>query len=99
MAKYADACNLFGSSPSDVQHKLEVLRGHCDNEGRDYDAISKTIIGRVDPSGDVSEFLKEMEEYAALGIDLVEVAPSMPDPVRFTEQLGEKLVRPLAEIG
>jgi F420-dependent oxidoreductase-like protein len=99
VAKHADACNLFGSSVADVKHKLEVLRGHCDAEGRDYDAIEKTIVGRVDPSGDVSDFLKEMEEYAALGIDLVEVAPLMPDPARFVSQLGEKVIRPLAEIG
>ena len=50
VAKYADACNLFGTSVADVKHKLEVLRGHCDAEGRDYDAITKTIIGRVDPT-------------------------------------------------
>src|ERR1700730_2777612 len=99
VAKSADACNLFASSTADVSHKLDVLRAHCDAEGRDYDAIEKTIIGRVDPSGDVSEFLGEMEEYAKLGIDLVEVAPAMPDPARFVTLLGEKVVRPLAEIG
>ena len=99
VAKYADACNLFGSSVADVSHKLDVLRGHCDAEGRDYDAIEKTIVGRVDPEGDVSDFLSEMEEYARLGVDLVEVAPAMPDPVRFVTLLGEKVVRPLAEIG
>jgi F420-dependent oxidoreductase-like protein len=99
VAQYADACNLFGSSPADVSHKLDVLRAHCDAEGRDYDAIEKTIIGRVDPAGDVGDFLTEMEEYAKLGIDLVEVAPAMPDPARFVTLLGEKVVRPLAEIG
>jgi F420-dependent oxidoreductase-like protein len=99
VAKYGDSCNLFGAGTDVVAHKLDVLRGHCDAEGRDYDAIEKTIVGRVDPSGDVSGFLKEMEEYAALGIDLVEVAPAMPDPARFVAQLGEKVVRPLAEIG
>src|ERR1700742_3530730 len=91
VAKYADSCNLFASSTDDVAHMLDVLRGHCDAEGRDYDAIEKTIIGRVDPSGDVSDFLRDMEAYAKLGIDLVEVAPLMPDPVRFTVQLGEKV--------
>jgi F420-dependent oxidoreductase-like protein len=99
VAKYADACNLFGTSPEFVKGKLDVLRAHCDAEGRDYDAIQKTIIGRVDPSGDVSDFLKEMEEYAKLGVDLVEVAPLMPDPAGFVRQLGEKVTRPLAEIG
>ena len=99
VAKYADACNLFAFGMDEVRHKLDVLRGHCDAEGRDYDAIEKTIIARVDPSGDVSGFLREMAEYAALGIDLVEVAPAMPDPAGFTALLGEKVVRQLGELG
>jgi F420-dependent oxidoreductase-like protein len=99
VAQYADACNLFSSSTADVRHKLDVLRGHCDVLGRDYGRIQKTIIAQVDPYGDPAEFLKSMEEYAALGIDLVEVAPAMPDPVRYVTLLGEKVVRPLAEIG
>ena len=99
VAKYADACNLFGTSVDFVKQKLDVLRAHCDAEGRDYDAIEKTIIGQVDPSGDVSEFLKQMEEYAKIGVDLVEVAPRMPDPAQFVTQLGAKVIRPLAEIG
>src|SRR3984957_16146405 len=98
VAKYADACNLFGSGVEQVAHKLDVLRGHCDTEGTDYDRIEKTIIGRLAPA-DPDAFLKEMEQYAALGIDLVELAPTMPDPAGFVAMLGEKIVRPLAEIG
>ena len=44
VARYGDACNLFGSSSADVEHKLDVLRRHCDDVGRDYTEISKTII-------------------------------------------------------
>ena len=40
-----------------------------------------------------------MEQYDALGIDLVELAPAMPDPAGYVTMLGEKIVRPLAEIG
>ncbi len=32
VAKYADACNLFGG-PAQVAHKLAVLRRHCDDRG------------------------------------------------------------------
>ena len=81
-------CSL--DQPEEVKRKLDVLRGHCDAVGRDYDAIEKTIIGRVDPHGDVNEFLAAMEQYAALGVDLVEVAPTMPDPARFVTKLGER---------
>jgi len=44
VAQYADACNLFAADPSVIKHKLDVLRGHCDDVGRPYDAIAKTII-------------------------------------------------------
>jgi F420-dependent oxidoreductase-like protein len=99
VAQYADACNLFATSPEETKRKLDILRGHCDAVGRDYDSIQKTILGRVDPSGDVTEFLSAMEQYAALGVSLVEVAPLMPDPARFVTQLGQKVVAPLASIG
>jgi len=42
VAKYGDACNLFGGERDVVAHKLEVLKGHCETEGRDYDEIQKT---------------------------------------------------------
>ena len=41
VARYAQACNLFASA--DLEHKLDVLRRHCEAEGRDYDEIEKTV--------------------------------------------------------
>jgi F420-dependent oxidoreductase-like protein len=41
VARWADACNLFGD-PATVKHKLDVLRGHCDKEGRDFNTIERT---------------------------------------------------------
>ncbi|MCB2720337.1 LLM class flavin-dependent oxidoreductase, partial [Listeria monocytogenes] len=35
VAQYGDACNLFGATPDEVAHKLEVLRGDCADVGRD----------------------------------------------------------------
>lgn len=40
VARYAQACNLFAGP--DLARKLDVLRAHCDTEGRDYDEIEKT---------------------------------------------------------
>ena len=51
MARYADACNVFGS-PDQVRHKYAVLRAHCETEGRDYDSIEKTNLTSVAISPD-----------------------------------------------
>ena len=41
MARHADRSN-FGGKPHEFAHKCEVLKGHCDAVGRDYDEITKT---------------------------------------------------------
>src|SRR5689334_18751843 len=46
VAKYADACNLFPGP--DVQHKLDVLKAHCETVGRDYQEIEKTVLFNFD---------------------------------------------------
>jgi len=48
VAKYADMCNVSSDSPEGVKHRFEVLRGHCEAVGRDYNAIERTIVGRFD---------------------------------------------------
>ena len=49
VAQYADACNLFdtGLGPEGIPHKLDVLRGHCEDVGRPYDEISTTCLARL----------------------------------------------------
>lgn len=42
VAQYADWWNLPGGTFANYAHKLDVLRGHCDSVGRDYDSIVKT---------------------------------------------------------
>jgi F420-dependent oxidoreductase-like protein len=45
VARLGDACNVFGD-PDAVRHKYEVLRGHCEAVGRDYEQIERTnVIG------------------------------------------------------
>ena len=47
-AKYADACNLvYQGDISAIRSKLEVLKRHCEAEGRDYDEIERTVLTGV----------------------------------------------------
>ncbi|MCL4507859.1 MAG: LLM class flavin-dependent oxidoreductase [Chloroflexi bacterium] len=42
VAQYADWWNLPGGTYENYRSLLDVLRGHCDTVGRDYDSIVKT---------------------------------------------------------
>jgi F420-dependent oxidoreductase-like protein len=97
VARYADACNVFGSSPADVAGKLDVLRSHCEAEGRDYDRIEKTVLAVIPALADVDAFLAAAREYAALGVTELEVMPDR-HPVEFAEQIAERVLPGLADI-
>ena len=97
VARYADGCNPFTRSPEELAHKLEVLRAHCDEVGRDYEAISKTI-NHFAPIPDASAFARQMRPMADLGVDMVELIPFGPDPVGFVERVGTEVVPRLAEL-
>jgi F420-dependent oxidoreductase-like protein len=43
VARLADACNVFGN-PAEVAQKFEILRGHCETQQRNYDAIERTNV-------------------------------------------------------
>ena len=90
-ARYGDASNLFGSSPADVAHKLEVLRSHCEAEGRDYDRIQKTVLAVRPVLADVDGFLAAAGEYAALGVTELEVMPDR-HPVEFATEIAERVL-------
>jgi F420-dependent oxidoreductase-like protein len=90
-ARYGDACNLFGSSPDDVAHKLDVLRSHCGDEGRDYDRITKTVLAVRPVLADVEGFLAAAAEYAALGVTELEVMADR-HPVEFATEVAERVL-------
>jgi F420-dependent oxidoreductase-like protein len=100
VAKYADACNLFGGEPAEIEHKLDVLKGHCENEGRDYGEIEKTIIFGGNPLDDVDGFLGAMDAMAKLGIDKVWVSNNkIEDPPAWADEVCAQTVVRLGELG
>jgi alkanesulfonate monooxygenase SsuD/methylene tetrahydromethanopterin reductase-like flavin-dependent oxidoreductase (luciferase family) len=98
VARYADACNLFGTSPADVAHKLDVLREHCAAEERDYHSIDKTVLVMRPALVDVDAFLAEVADYAALGVTEVQTMPDR-DPVEFVNGVAERVVPKIAALG
>jgi F420-dependent oxidoreductase-like protein len=97
VAKYADACNLFATSPAEVAHKLDVLRRHCDDVGRDESTIHKTIMVSAPPT-DVDEFIKGMAEYTGMGVGTVILIPPGDGPAAWIDRVGAPIATRLAEL-
>ena len=99
VAQYADACNIIGE-PDVIRHKLDVLKGHCEAVGRDYNSIEKTILGTVHlapgqmSAGDV---IRHCEELAALGVD--HAIFNMPNVHEITplETFGREIIPQVAK--
>lgn len=100
VARYADACNLFASTPEEVRHKLDVLRGHCETERRDYDTVLKTITysGDAATEGDLDGLLRDLTGYTGLGIDTVILAPRLGETAAWIERFVAPAVSRLAEL-
>lgn len=73
VARHADACNLFTHQGLDaVRHKLDVLRRHCEAEGRPFEAIEKTSLSTVRPGSQGSsapELVATCRALAEAGIE------------------------------
>lgn len=99
VAKYAQACNLFLND--ELEHKLDVLRGHCEREGRDYDDIEKTVMFGIDPGENgegIDQLIDKLTRLADLGIS--EVHGTVPRVWEITplELLGREVVPAVADL-
>src|SRR5688572_22303735 len=54
VARYADACNVFGA-PDMLRHKFDILRAHCEDVGRDYNTIERTNLSTISITPDGSK--------------------------------------------
>ncbi|GAA1938229.1 LLM class F420-dependent oxidoreductase [Amycolatopsis minnesotensis] len=91
VAKYADACNVFDipDGGKTVRHKLSVLARHCEDVGRPYAEVEKTISTRLAPGESAAEFAGRCAEFAEWGIDHTVVISAGPWSVAGIETLGK----------
>ena len=97
VAEHADACNLFASH--DLAHRLDVLRAHCADVGRDYDEIEKTVLLPLDPGpngGNISNLVSQLGYLANLGIDSVYGPVPRADQLTPLRLLGRHVIPAIA---
>ncbi len=99
VARYAQACNLFPGP--DLAHKLDVLRAHCENEGRDYEEIEKTcyFIFDVGEKGEkAGEVVDQLGQFAELGFQTAIGAVADVWRVSPLETIGSKVIPAVANL-
>jgi F420-dependent oxidoreductase-like protein len=101
VAQYADVWNSTDSEIDVLTHKIDVLTRHCDTVGRDVAEIRKTVGVLEDPFEDLDGYLRKLERFSALGIDMIHAGPmpGAPDPAGFVKRVGDEVMPKLAEIG
>jgi F420-dependent oxidoreductase-like protein len=93
VAQYAQACNLFASP--ELPHKLDVLRRHCADLGRDYDDIEKTVMMRFQPGANgenIDSMLEQLRELADLGVSEVHGSVEHVSQLTPLELMGEHVI-------
>jgi F420-dependent oxidoreductase-like protein len=99
VARYAQACNLFPGP--DLARKLDVLRGHCEAEGRNYDEIEKTVyfIFDVGPKGEKSnEVVDQLGGLAEMGFSAAIGAVANVWDVTPLEVIGSEVIPAVANL-
>jgi F420-dependent oxidoreductase-like protein len=98
VAQYADACNIFGGA-DEIAAKLDVLRRHCDEVGRDPNEIEVTAMYRDMPEGaSVDEVVRGAEALARVGVSSLVTGPMGDDPAGWLESTFGPAMEALAAI-
>jgi F420-dependent oxidoreductase-like protein len=99
VARYADACSLRPSP--EIPKKLDVLRRHCEAEGRDYDSIEKTCAFAFDVGerGEkVGEVIGGLRWLASMGIETVIGFVPGVDRIAPLEVIGREVIPAVADL-
>jgi F420-dependent oxidoreductase-like protein len=98
VARYADACSLRPGP--EIPRKLDVLRRHCEEEGRDYGSIEKTCAFAFDvgEGGEkAEELVRRLRWLGGMGIDTVIGMVPGVDRISPLEIIGRKVLPVVAD--
>ena len=101
VAKYADACNIPAMDPGEVRRKLDILRQHCEREGRNYDDIEKTVITvmNVGPDGSQSgQLIEQLGRLSEAGVQTAIGALIGVENIKPIEIMGRDVIPQAARL-
>lgn len=100
VAQYGDACNLFETDTATLQQKLDALKAHCQQLGRNFDEIEKTSLSTAHltaGSDTVESVLSRLKTLSELGI--THAIFNMPNVYDITplETFGKEIIPAVAD--
>ena len=115
VAKYADACNLHLGTPLSgytqqsqdnyqnrrerLTRKFRVLRQHCEEVGRAYDEIERTVLGAIKIAPgvmSVSEIVELCQELAEIGVQHIIFNMENDHEIEPIEIIGQEVIPQVA---
>lgn len=86
-------------NPEELTHKLDVLKGHCEDLGRDYEEIERTILVFSDLNEQTpAELLELCRTYASLGFQHVQIFVRGVHELEPLHVLGREVIPAVAEL-
>jgi alkanesulfonate monooxygenase len=95
-ARYANAVNFFGGIGSEqLQHKLDILRRHCEQAGTDFDSIEKTVqvqFNVADGEDTPEAIIERLRALAALGFTRAIGSVKGVETLQPLEVIGREII-------
>jgi F420-dependent oxidoreductase-like protein len=102
VAKYADASNITGQVGADgLRRKYEILREHCEREGRNYDDIERTVLWIMNPGTNgenAGELVEQFGSMAAAGAQTIIGSVGGVDNITPLEVIGRDVIPQVAKL-
>jgi hypothetical protein len=90
-----------GTGPDEVRRKFDILRQHCEREGRNYDEIEKTVITvmNVGPDGSMAgQFVENLGRLAEAGVQTAIGALIGVENIKPIEAMGRDVIPQAARL-
>jgi F420-dependent oxidoreductase-like protein len=98
VAKYANASNLFAADMEILAHKLEILKGHCKEIGRNFEEIEITVLDRLPDELNTAAVIEKCKKLREMGVNHVIFQNPHIDTTNLVAEIGEKIIPQVASL-
>ena len=99
VAQYADACNLFvQAGDEEVIRKLDILKQHCKDVGRNYNDIEKTTLYQIREAVDPKKVINDLKHIHKLGFSHVILGIRNVNEIEPVKIIAEKVIPQVSKL-